>query len=139
MKLSRHLLCISLLLALLLTLALPAAAVDPGGQKIGVAYVIASSLRLRAGPSTSSNTLAYASQNEVVVLLGKTGSWYKVLYNLTEGYMHQDYLAVSTVKNVELGYGNVNYSQVNMRTGPSTSYRAIGQSSKGDPAYTTAC
>lgn len=135
MKLSRHLLCISLLLALLLTLALPAAAVDPGGQKIGVAYVTASSLRLRAGPSTSSNTLAYASQNEVVVLLGKTGSWYKVLYNLTEGYMHQDYLAVSTVKNVELGYGNVNYSQVNMRTGPSTSYRAIGQSSKGDPAY----
>ncbi len=135
MKRSKQLLGIILLLAMLLTLAIPVAAADNGGKKTGVAYVTASSLRLRASPSTNSKTLAYASQNEVVVLLGKTGSWYKVLYNLTEGYMHQDYLAVSTVKNVELGYGNVNYSSVNMRTGPGTSYRAIGKSSQGDLAY----
>jgi cell wall-associated NlpC family hydrolase len=49
--------------------------------------------------------------------------------------MHQDYLDVSTVKNVELGYGNVNYSKVNMRIGPGTSYQAVGESSQGDLAY----
>lgn len=135
MKFSRHLFGISLILALVLLLSIPAAAVDNGGQKIGVGYVTASSLRLRASPSTSGKTLAYASKNEVVVLLSKSGSWYKVLYNLQEGYMHQDYLDVSTVKNVELGYGNVNYSKVNMRTGPGTSYQAIGKSSQGDLAY----
>ena len=135
MKFSRHLFGISLILALVLLLSIPAVAVDNGGQKIGVGYVTASSLRLRASPSTSGKTLAYASKNEVVVLLSKSGSWYKVLYNLQEGYMHQDYLDVSTVKNVELGYGNVNYSKVNMRTGPGTSYQAIGKSSQGDLAY----
>lgn len=135
MKLSKQISSILLILALLFSFSFPVAAADQGGQKIGVAYVTASSLRLRAGPSTSSTTLAYASQNEVVVLLSKTGSWYKVLYNLQEGYMHQDYLSVSTVKNVELGYGNVNYSKVNMRTGPGTSYQAIGKSSEGDLAY----
>lgn len=135
MKFSRHLFGIFLILAFSILLSIPAAATDRGGQKTGVAYVTASSLRLRSSPSTSSKTLSYASKNEVVVLLGKTGSWYKVLYNLQEGYMHEDYLAVSTVKNVELGYGNVNYSKVNMRTGPSTSYTAIGKSSEGDLAY----
>lgn len=135
MKFSRHLFGISLILALVLLLSIPAAAVNNGGQKIGVGYVTASSLRLRASPSTSGKTLAYASKNEVVVLLSKSGSWYKVLYNLQEGYMHQDHLDVSTVKNVELGYGNVNYSKVNMRTGPGTSYQAIGKSSQGDLAY----
>jgi cell wall-associated NlpC family hydrolase len=135
MKYSRHTLCILLILALLVPLAIPAAATDNGGQKIGVAYITAQSLRLRSGPSTSSNTLNYASKGEVVVLLEKAGNWYKVLYNLQEGYMHASYLATSTVKNVELGYGNVNYSKVNMRTGPGTSYKAIDQSSAGDLAY----
>ena len=135
MKFSKQISSILLILALFFSLTLPVAAADQGGQKIGVAYVTASSLRLRAGPSTSSTTLTYASQNEVVVLLSKTGSWYKVLYNLQEGYMHQDYLSVSTVKNVELGYGSVNYTKVNMRTGPGTSYQAIGKSSEGDLAY----
>lgn len=135
MRLSKRLFSILLIFALITALAIPAFATDPGGIKTGVAYVSAYSLRLRSSPSTSGKTLAYAQKDEVVVLLGKTGSWYKVLYNLTEGYMHEDYLQVSTVKNVELGYGNVNYSRVNMRTGPGTSYQIVGKSSEGDLAY----
>lgn len=116
-------------------LATPALAADSGSIKTGVAFVNTDSLRLRSGPSTSSSTLDYAAKNEVVVLLGKTGSWYKVLYNLKQGYMHQDYLSVSTVKNVELGIGKVNYNGVNMRTGPGTNYPSIAKSSLGDTAY----
>lgn len=123
------------LLMLCSSLAVTALAADPGSIKTGVAFVNTDSLRLRASPSTSSKTLDYARKNEVVVLLGKTGSWYRVLFNLTEGYMHQDYLNVSTVKNVELGIGVVNYPNVNMRTGPGTSYSSIAKSQKGDSAY----
>lgn len=110
-------------------------AADPGGKKAGVAFVTASSLRLRKEPTTRSATLAFAARNEVVVTLGKTGQWYHVLYNLQEGYMHEDYLNVVTVENVELGYGKVNGTYVNMRTGPSTSYKSLGKSMPGDMCY----
>ena len=135
MKLPKQISCIILILSLLASLAFPAIAADNGGIKTGVAYVNTDSLRLRSSPSTSSSTLDYAREDEVVVLLGKTGNWYKVLYNLKEGYMSASYLDTSTVKNVELGYGKVNYTQVNMRSGPGTSYSAIGKSSQGDLAY----
>ena len=136
MKFTRRIM--SMMLAVLLLgsiLTISVFAADPGGRKTGVAFVAASSLRLRKSPSTKSDTLAYAYRNEVVVTLGKTGSWYRVLYNLQEGYMHEDYLEVVTVENVELGYGKVNGSNVNMRTGPSTSYKSLGRSQRGDLAY----
>lgn len=136
MKFLRRLFGITLAFALAVgLLAVSAQAADDGGLKTGVAYVSTDSLRLRSAASTSSSTLTYAREDEVVVLLGKSGSWYHVLYNLTEGYMHASYLDVSTVKNVELGYGTVNYTQVNMRSGPSTSYSIVGKSSHGDLAY----
>ena len=125
------------LVTLLLISALPtqANAADSGGIKTGVAFVNTASLRLRSSPSTSSTILGYAAENEVVVLLGRSGNWYRVLYNLQEGYMHASYLNTTTVENVELGYGKVNYSKVNMRTGPSTAYTRIGQSSQNDLCY----
>ena len=136
MNFLKRLFGISLMLVLaVVLLSVPANAADTGGQKLGIAYVTTTSLRLRASPSTSSSTLAYAQENEVVVLLSKSGSWYKVLYNLKEGYMHESYLKTSTIRNVELGYGKVNYKQVNMRSGPSTAYSAIGKSNEGDLAY----
>ncbi len=135
MNTSKRILVILLTLVLLSsTLMLPASAAN-GSRKTGVAYVNTASLRLRASASTSSKTLAYASRNEVVVVLAKTGSWYKVLYNLQEGYMHASYLKFSTVKNVELGYGKVNGTKVNMRTGPGTGYKSVGKGLNGDLAY----
>ncbi len=136
MKLTKRIL--SMLLALITVgsiLTISVFAADPGGRKTGVAFVDASSLRLRKEPSTKSATLDYAYRNEVVVTLGKTGEWYHVLYNLQEGYMHEDYLDVATAENVELGYGKVNGTYVNMRQGPSTSYKSVGKSMPGDMCY----
>ncbi len=135
MKFAKRGIILTLILFLLSsTLVFPASA-SGRSLKNGVGFVTAGSLRLRSEASTSSTTLAYASKDEVVLILGKSGSWYKVQYNLKEGYMHADYLNTHTVKNVELGYGRVNETKVNMRTGPSTSYSAIGKSSQGDLAY----
>lgn len=136
MKRTRRIVTLALTVLLISSmLSISAAAADPGGRKIGVAFVTADSLRLRQAPNTKSATLDYASHNEVVVLLSKSGKWYQVMYNLQIGYMHQDYLNVATVENVELGYGIVNGKSVNMRSGPSTSYKSYGQSKAGELAY----
>ncbi len=121
------------LIMLLSSVAIPALAAEATVHGIG--FVTASSLRLRAEPNSSSKTLDTAPRNECVVVLSKSGDWYKVSYNLQEGYMHQDYLTVSERENAELGYGKVNGQSVNLRTGPSTSYSVSAVSSKGDKCY----
>ena len=106
-----------------------------GNLTTHIGMVDASALRLRSGPSTSYATLAYASEGEYVTVTGKTGSWYQVIYNLTEGYMHESYINTYTVKNVELGYGSVNGSKVNVRSGPGTSYSSLTRANNGEKAY----
>ncbi len=106
-----------------------------GNQKIGIAFITASSLRLRGGPGTQYTTLDYGYNREVVVLEEKLGDWYKVIYNLQPGYMHKDYLRTTTRENAELGYGRVNGSRVNLRSGPGTGYSVVGQATLNDRAY----
>ncbi len=104
-------------------------------RKTGVAFVTASSLRLRSEPNNTSKTLAYAAKDEVVVLLAKTGDWYHVVYDLKEGYMHASWLDASTRENAELGYGSVNGSDVNVRSGPGTSNSSLGRAALKDKVY----
>lgn len=106
-----------------------------GTIRTHIGIVDASALRLRSKPSTSASTLDTAPRGEIVVVSGKTGSWYKVIYDLTEGYMHESYLDTHTKKNVELGYGRVNANKVNVRSGPGTSHKAVDQANSGDKAY----
>lgn len=100
-----------------------------------IATVSASALRLRSGPSTESSTLDYAANGEYVSIKGKTGSWYQVSYNLTDGYMHESHLLLHDAKNVELGFGRVSGNKVNIRSGPGTSYTAVARGNAGDKAY----
>ena len=101
----------------------------------GIGFVTASSLRLRSEPNSSSATLDTAPRNDCVVILSESGEWFKVNYNLQTGYMHRDYLSVSTRENAELGYGKIIGQSVNLRTGPSTSYSVSAVSSKGEKCY----
>ena len=101
----------------------------------GIGFVKATSLNLRQQPSTDSPILATAYSGECVVVLGQENGWYRVNYNLQEGYMSADYLTVSTVENAELGYGTVTGSGVNLRSGPSTSHARVGTASYGDKCY----
>ncbi len=106
-----------------------------GIRKLGIAFVEASSLRLRSEPNTTSSTLAYAPRNDVVVLLEQSGDWYKVQYNNTVGYMSGKYLAASTRENAELGYGRITADRVNVRSGPGTGYTVLASSRLDDRAY----
>lgn len=100
-----------------------------------IGTVRSDALRLRSGPSTATATLAYAHKGEYVVVTGKSGSWYKVVFNLQEGYMHMDHLNAHNAKNVELGYAVVNGNKVNVRSGPNTNHAAITRANSGEKAY----
>ena len=101
----------------------------------GIGFVTASALRLRSEPNTNSETLAIAYNGEVVVVTDQQDEWYKVIYNLQEGYMHSDYLSVLERENAELGYGRVNSTYVNLRTGAGTNNSAAGMANAGDLVY----
>ena len=134
MKNYKRIICLALALVLLAgTISISAAA--RGDIKYGIAFVTGSGLRLRSKATTSSSVLDSASKGEVAVVVSKQGDWYKVIYNLQEGYMHSDYLSVLTRENAELGYGKVNGSAVNLRSGPSTSYSTVARANKGDKDY----
>ena len=136
MKISKRI--VSLVLTFFVFMGISAINADAATNrqtKLGIAFIEASALRLRSDASTSSKTLDYGHKNEVVVLLEKVGVWYKVSYDLKTGYMHSDHLRETSRENAELGYGRINGSTVNVRSGPGTSYSSIAKASAGDKAY----
>lgn len=127
---------IPLVLTILICFSIIIMPVSAAGSILyGIGFVNTASLRLRSEASTTSSVLDTAYQNDCVVILSKAGSWYRVNYNLQEGYMHEDYLDVSTCENAELGYGTISGSGVNLRSGPSTSHTVSAVASQGDTCY----
>ena len=101
----------------------------------GIGFVNTEGLRLRSEASITSAVVDTAHKNDCVVLTAKSGDWYKVSYNLQEGYMHASYLTASTCENAELGYGTITGTGVNLRSGPSTAHRISAVSAQGDRCY----
>lgn len=127
---------ITLMLTMVLFVSCFAVTASAAGTTMyGIGFVNTDNLRLRADSTTNSKILDTAPQNDCVVVISKTGDWYKVNYNLQVGYMNADYLNVLTRENAELGYGKVNGSGVNLRSGPSTSYPSVATAAKGSKCY----
>jgi len=134
MKITRRMITLVLAMVLILgTMSITASAA--GSIMYGIGFVNTEGLRLRSEASTTSKILSTASKNDCVAVISKDGNWYKVSYNLTEGYMHESYLNVSTRENAELGYGQITGSGVNMRSGPSTSHSVVTVGSEGSKCY----
>lgn len=134
MNCRKRIISIILIVATLVgVMALTASASDEVKTAIGI--VDASALRLREKATTASDTIGTAYRDDYVVVLSAEGDWYKVIYNLRVGYMHSDYLIVKERENVELGYGEINCSRVNMRGEPTTSSSIVDQLSGGEEAY----
>lgn len=127
---------VSLVLAMvLLVSAIPMSAFAAGDVMYGIGYITGSKVRLRSEANTDSKIVDTTNKGEVVTVISKDGDWYNVIYDLKEGYIHENYLDVSTTANAELGYGKINGSGVNMRSGAGTSYSRVVKGSKGDKAY----
>lgn len=130
MKITRKILSLMVALVILMGNLLISASAA-GIIMHGIGFVDATSLRLRSAPNTTAPILATAGNRECVVVISKAGQWYKVNYNLQEGYMHEDYLDVSTRENAELGLGLIQSAGVNFRSGPSTSHSIVAVSTAG--------
>lgn len=111
-----------------LTFALTAlCAVSANAACEGVGTVNAAALRLRSEPTAESSILATASRGEPVVVLEQVDpDWYRVDYQSVEGYMSAQYLDLQSQADAELGWGVVGTTSLNVRTGPSTDYEAVG-------------
>lgn len=134
MKLSRKIISFVLVMVMLVgTMSISASAA--GDIMYGIGFTTGSSLRLRSAASTSSKVVDVANKGEVVVVVKQEGDWYKVIYNLQEGYMHKNYVSVLTKENAELGYGKVNATNVNLRNGAGTSYSVVTRATKNDKVY----
>ena len=127
---------ISLLLATVLIFGIvPMNAQAKGDIMYGIGFVNADNVKLRSQPSTGATTLDTAEEDECVVVISQVGAWYKVSYNLQTGYIQSRHLSVLTRENAELGYGEINGTFVNLRSGPGTSYRAVARGDKGDKVH----
>lgn len=83
-------------------------------------------LNVRSTASTSGTILTTLPKGSCVTLISKNGSWWKVEYaNDKFGYCHQDYL--KPVAGSFAAYVNVTSGNLNVRTGPGTTYAIQGQ------------
>ena len=65
------------------------------GSSSGKAGTVTGSyVNFRTGPSTSYQVISTLSRNTEVKVLAKAGSWYKIRYNGSTGYMVSDYVTI---------------------------------------------
>ena len=103
--------------------------------KTGIGLVESNGLRLRAKPNTDAEILATAAYGDQVVIIRKVDDWYLVDYNLLIGYVHSDYVSVKERENIDLGYGVVEDSAVNLREKPDSTSKKLATLSRGETAY----
>jgi uncharacterized protein YraI len=99
--------------------------------------VTASALNIRSGPSSGYRVLGTVTRGTRLLRLGSSGNWTKVRYRGATGYAYSRYLnRISTGGNNGGNSGGntsnavtryVSASSLNVRTGPSTRYRALGR------------
>ena len=97
-------------------------------------------VNFRKGPGTNYSSITKLNKGAKVEFLGTSGSWNKLKYNGTEGYVHSDYVSGSSINN-DNNVGNtdntvksnkvVTGSSVNFRKGPGTGYGVITSLKKG--------
>lgn len=126
-----------LVLCSLLVIVMAAVTLSAGATelKTGIGIVDSSGLRLRAKPNTDAEILSTASYGDSVVIIRQVNDWYLVDYNLDIGYMSADHVIFKDRENVDLGYGKINTSSVNMRSTPSPDGNLVKQIPYGDTAY----
>lgn len=126
-----------LVLAVALCLALSIGALQARADSDGAATVTASALNMRSEASASSSIVTCLPRGTTVIVLNKTGSWYKVSYKDYTGYMSAEYLSASNSADGSFGTGTVTGNDVRIRSGAGTSYSVLATRDKGDTLAVT--
>ena len=99
----------------------PASMPSPSAElPTGVGVITGSSVRMRAGASTSTSILMVMDKNTTVAVLGKADDgWYRIAYKGQTGCVSADYLSLDA-DGVFTAYGRVNEDSVHVRSTPTT-------------------
>ncbi len=96
-------------------------------------YTTTTDVNFRQGPSTSYKTNGILNRGtEVLVLEYTTSDWYKVEYNNKVGYVASRYLVEKVTTPLKSNEYIVTGSQVNVRSGASTSYKVVTTVKRGN-------
>lgn len=99
-------------------------------SQAGVVAVSTTYLNVRSTASTSGTKVASLSKGSYVTLISKSGSWWRVEYAKGKyGYCHADYINTVSGSAVTV---NTQSGNLNIRSGPGTSYAKTGSLSKGE-------
>ena len=121
-------LAIALVLSIVVTPIKVQAAINISG--VGVVATNNGGLNVRKAAGTNSAIITSLPKGSYITLLSRTGDWWYVEYNKGQyGYCHAEYIRQisATISNVNTQSGNLN-----VRSGPGTSYTRIGSLSKGE-------
>lgn len=121
----------SLMILMTLVCILPrqaeAAAMD---SKAGAVTTNHSNLNIRSSASTSSPVVGSLRKGSYITLLSKSGSWWQVEYGKgMYGYCHGDYITIVQGTPTRVSTQSAN---LNVRTGPGTSYAVQDRLPKGE-------
>ncbi len=98
----------------------PAAPPSADNLPISVGAITGSSVRMRAGASTSTSILTVMDKNTAVAVLGETDNgWYHISFKGKTGYVSGDYLKLDE-DGVFTAYGRINEDSVHIRSSAST-------------------
>lgn len=97
-------------------------------SKAGIVVTASGTLNVRSSASAGGKVVASLPKGSYVTLISQSGSWWKVEYGTGKyGYCHADYIRTAAGN-----AASVTASALNVRGGPSTSYRVSGYLHKGD-------
>ncbi|SFQ13317.1 SH3 domain-containing protein [Caldicoprobacter faecalis] len=101
------------------------------GNVIAQGTVTASVLNVRSGAGMGFSVIGKLARNAKVDILEKVGAWYKIKYGGTVGYVHGDYIRLTSNDSPSKGeeqtfVGIVTATGLNVRSGPGTNYSKIG-------------
>ncbi len=104
----------------------------------GSSYYATANVNVRSGPSTRYSVVGGLSANQRVTVTGSSGNWYRISWSSGSAYVSASYLrpvssttpsAPSAPGGGTIGRATAN---VNIRSGPSTSYKRLGTLYKGE-------
>ena len=84
--------------------------------KSGQVVNVHSNLNVRSGASTSSNVIGSLSNGSKVTIVGESGSWYKINYGNTTGYVSKDYISLGATSSKPSTGNNSENSNVTSST-----------------------
>lgn len=130
---------ISIVFFTVLTLGL--ASFDTFAEAKLTGSVTGSGVNMRSGPGKTYNVVAVLQKDNVIKILSVTGEWYKVnTSNNVTGYVSKKYItlkkdvqapAPQAVASPPSVTGTISVSDLNIRSGPSTSNKVVGKLQKG--------